>query len=51
MKILIDIDLDGYDDPVQYREACIDAVTEGPSDHCHASVTLLWAEEYDDRMI
>jgi hypothetical protein len=51
MKILIDIDLDGYDDPVQYREACIEAVTEGPSDYAHASVTLLWAEEYDDRVI
>ena len=50
MKILIDIDLDGYDDPKQYRDACIQAVTEGPEDFAHASVSLLWAEEYDDRM-
>jgi len=44
MKILIDIWLDGYDSDIKMREACIEAVTDGLSDHCHASVDVLWAE-------
>ena len=51
MKFLIDIELDGYDKISEMEEACVEAVENGLSDHCHASVTVLWKEDISGSVI
>ena len=48
MKVLIDIWVDGYTDPEEYKKACIQALTEGASDIAHASTKILWVDDKSD---
>jgi len=48
MKFLINVELDGYEDVVEYELACIDAVSNAMNDYCHADVDILWKESLDD---